>query len=89
MQTFFPKKPNRKTDTRGKFLQFDKKVLRFYGYWDDRESLYGEVHNLEIHYYLADDTIEIKEILPPNSGYDSGPLFLKRSKIPKVLTIVK
>ncbi|XP_043475063.1 EF-hand domain-containing family member C2 [Leptopilina heterotoma] len=77
------KKPQRSLDTRGNFLKYDKKVLRFYGYWDDRDNLYGEVHNLEIHYYLADDTIEIKEILPENSGRDAGPLFLKRSKIPK------
>ncbi|XP_033227774.1 EF-hand domain-containing family member C2-like [Belonocnema kinseyi] len=83
------KKPNRTIDTRGKFLQLDKQILRFYGYWDDRESPYGEVHNLEIHYYLADDTMEIKEILPPNSGRDSGPLFLKRSKIPKFFESVE
>ncbi|XP_051167198.1 EF-hand domain-containing family member C2-like [Leptopilina boulardi] len=79
----FQKKPNRIPDTRGNFLKYDKKVLRFYGYWDDRDNLYGEIHNLEIHYYLADDTIEVKEILPENSGRDVGPLFLKRSKIPK------
>lgn len=84
MQDIFQKKPNRIPDTRGNFLKYDKKVLRFYGYWDDRDNLYGEIHNLEIHYYLADDTIEIKEILPENSGRDVGPLFLKRSKIPKV-----
>ena len=65
-------------------MKFDKQVLRFYGYWDDRESPYGEIHDLELHYYLTDDTIEIKEILPPNSGHESGPLFLKRSKVPKV-----
>jgi len=60
-------------------------VLRFYGYWDDSDSLYGLVHNLELHYYLSDNTIEIKEILPINSGKDSGPMFVRRMKIPKVL----
>ena len=25
-----------------KFLQYDRKVLRFYCYWDNRENLFGE-----------------------------------------------
>lgn len=79
-----PKKPNRTFNKLGQFLDFDRKVLRFYGYWDDRESLHGVLHDLEIYYYLADDTIEIKEIIPPNSGHDSGFMFLQRSKLPKV-----
>ncbi|KAJ9574140.1 hypothetical protein L9F63_008473, partial [Diploptera punctata] len=78
-----PKKPNRNIDTLGQFLEFDRKVLRFYGYWDDRQSQYGILHDLEIHYYLADDTIEIKEIIPPNAGRDYGFMFLHRSKLPK------
>ncbi|XP_012275373.1 EF-hand domain-containing family member C2 [Orussus abietinus] len=80
---FFPKKPNLKIDTLGQFLKNDRKVLRFYGYWDDSDSPFGVVHHLEIHYYLADDTIEIKENIPPNSGRDSGVTFVKRTKIPK------
>ncbi|XP_052753488.1 EF-hand domain-containing family member C2-like isoform X2 [Galleria mellonella] len=65
------------------FLDFDRQVLRFYGYWDDRESEFGVVHNLEIHYFLADDTIEIKEVYPPNSGTEGGPMFLKRMRLPR------
>ena len=79
-----PKKPNRNIDTLGQFLEFDRQVLRFYGYWDDRQSLHGLLHDLEIHYYLADDTIEIKEIIPPNAGRDYGFLFLHRCKLAKV-----
>ncbi|KAK2575490.1 hypothetical protein KPH14_011217 [Odynerus spinipes] len=79
----FPKKPKRKIDRLGNFLKYDKQVLRFYGYWDDTESPYGTVHELEIHYYLADDTMEIKENVPANSGRDSGFMFVKRTKIPK------
>jgi hypothetical protein len=79
-----PKKPSRRIDKLGQFFYFDRKVLRFYGYWDDRESLSGMLHDLEIHYYLADDTIEIKENIPPNSGCDSGFMFLHRCKLPKV-----
>ncbi|XP_011304473.1 EF-hand domain-containing family member C2 [Fopius arisanus] len=79
----FAKKPNRKIDTLGKFLTYDRKVLRFYGYWDDRESEYGIIHDLEVRYYLADDTIEIKEILPKNSGREGSSMYIKRMKIPK------
>lgn len=83
VQEIFPKKPNRKVDTLAKFLSNDRKVLRFYGYWDDRNSTYGVVHDLELHFYLADDTIEIKENVPPNSGRDTGFMFIKRMKLPK------
>ncbi|XP_076290221.1 EF-hand domain-containing family member C2 [Lasioglossum baleicum] len=79
----FPKKPNRKIDTRGDFLKYDKQVLRFYGYWDDTDNLFGIVHDLEIHYYLSDNTMAIKEIVPPNSGRNAGGMFLHRMKVPK------
>jgi hypothetical protein len=79
-----PNKPNRSFNKLGQFLDFDRKVLRFFGYWDDRENLHGVLHDLEIYYYLADDTVEIKEIIPPNSGRDSGFMFLQRTKLPKV-----
>ncbi|KAL6444614.1 hypothetical protein ACFW04_002016 [Cataglyphis niger] len=82
----FPKKPSRMVDTLGNFLKYDKKVLRFYGYWDDTESLHGIVHDLELHYYLSDNTMEIKENLALNSGQDSGLMLVKRMKIPKFYT---
>ncbi|KAF9824875.1 hypothetical protein SFRURICE_001748 [Spodoptera frugiperda] len=65
------------------FLDFDRQVLRFYGYWDDRDSEFGTLHHLEIHYFLADDTIEIKETVAPNSGTEPGPMFLKRMRLPR------
>ncbi|CAG5095489.1 Similar to efhc2: EF-hand domain-containing family member C2 (Danio rerio), partial [Cotesia congregata] len=79
----FPKKPNRKPDNLGKFLKYDRKVLKFTGYWDDTASEYGVIHDLELRLYLADDTIEIKEILPANSARDMSSMFIKRMKIPK------
>ncbi|XP_071877283.1 EF-hand domain-containing family member C2 isoform X2 [Bombus fervidus] len=82
----FPKKPKQKVDTRGDFLKYDKQVLRFYGYWDDTDNLYGVVHDLEIYYYLADNTMEIKENLPANSGRDSGSTFLRRMQVPKIFS---
>ncbi|XP_045448004.1 EF-hand domain-containing family member C2-like [Melitaea cinxia] len=65
------------------FLDFDRQVLRFYGYWDDRDTEFGIIHHLELHYFLADDTMEIKEVLPPNSGMEAGPMFLKRMRLPR------
>ncbi|XP_030030650.1 EF-hand domain-containing family member C2 isoform X2 [Manduca sexta] len=65
------------------FLDFDRQVLRFYGYWDDRDSEFGVIHNLEIHYFLGDDTIEIKETMSANSGVEAAPMFLKRMRLPR------
>ncbi|XP_066601113.1 EF-hand domain-containing family member C2-like [Prorops nasuta] len=80
----FAKKPKKNLDTLENFLKYDRKVLRFYGYWDDRESPNGILHDLEIHYFLADNTVEIKEISEKNSGQDASGMFLKRMKVPKV-----
>lgn len=59
-------------------------ICRFYGYWDDRDSEFGVIHNLEIHYFLGDDTMEIKEAMPANSGVEAAPMFLKRMRLPRV-----
>ncbi|XP_047130574.1 EF-hand domain-containing family member C2 isoform X1 [Hydra vulgaris] len=79
-----PLRPYEKEDTLFKFLENDSKVLRFYCYWDDSESLFGDQRDFVLHYFLADDTVEIREIIPPNSGRDAVPLFLRRQKLPKV-----
>ncbi|XP_055640379.1 EF-hand domain-containing family member C2 isoform X2 [Toxorhynchites rutilus septentrionalis] len=77
------KKPAYKIDTLGKFIEYDRKVLRFQGFWDDRSSLFGDLHELEVLYHLSDDSIEIKENLPINSGRDSNGMFLRRGRLPK------
>lgn len=59
-------------------------MLRFYGYWDDQETEFGYLHHLEVHYFLADDTIDIKENVMDITGKDIGFLFMKRAKLPKV-----
>jgi len=68
---------------RGQFLAQDRKVLRFLGLWDDSRSLFGEKIQYTIHYYLADDTVEVLEVHPPNCGKDPFPLMLKRCKLPR------
>ncbi|KAI9358593.1 hypothetical protein DFJ73DRAFT_144854 [Zopfochytrium polystomum] len=66
-----------------KFLENDRRVLRFYCIWDDTNSVFGDVRHMVVHYYLSDDTIEIRESIPPNSGRESNTLFLRRCRLPK------
>ena len=70
-------------DKLDQFLKYDRKVLRFYLAWDDRRSLYGELRPFVLHYYLADDSMEILEVRRANAGRDPFPLFLKRGKVYK------
>lgn len=61
------------------FLDNDRKVLRFFTYSDDDPFI--------IHYYLADDTIEIREINFANSGKHNFSLLLRRQKLPKHFSV--
>jgi len=36
-----------------------------------------------LHYYLADDTVEIREMFAANAGRDVAPTFLRRGRLPK------
>jgi len=68
-----------------KFTQFllnDGKVLRFKAFWDDT-TLYGARVYFVIHYYLADNTMEINEAHCRNSGRDNYPVFMRRSPLYK------
>ena len=65
------------------FLTLDRKVLRFYATWDDRQNMFGEVRNYIIHYYLNDDTVEIREKHESNDGRDPFPVLLSRQKVPR------
>ncbi len=44
-------------DGKGKFLENDRAVLRFFGIWDDRTNVYGAKLRFNVHYFLADDTV--------------------------------
>lgn len=79
-----PKKPNIKIDTFGQFLAYDRKVLKFYGFWDDRHTEDGTLHHLELLYYLADDTMEVKEVWW-DCGVQKSRMFIRRDKLPKVI----
>mmetsp|Transcript_28414 Transcript_28414/g.64421 ORF Transcript_28414/g.64421 Transcript_28414/m.64421 type:complete len:933 (-) Transcript_28414:35-2833(-) len=66
------------------YLRNDRKVLRFYCHWNDRGSDGAmERRPFVLHYFLADDTIEVLEVNTPNSGRDPFPALLKRMKLPK------
>jgi hypothetical protein len=72
-------------DSTQKFLRNDRKVLRFYCLWND-ESMFGEKRPYILHYFLADDTVEVLEVKDQNSGRDPFPSLLRRQKLPKDFT---
>ncbi|TPX43682.1 hypothetical protein SeMB42_g04641 [Synchytrium endobioticum] len=69
------------------FLENDRRVLRFYCAWDDTTSSFGDLRKMVLHYFLSDDTIEIREQVPANAGRSNVPgassLFLRRCRLPK------
>eukprot|EP00913_Durusdinium_trenchii_P019847 g18655.t1 len=64
------------------FLENDKKVLRFYAVLDDVTTPQFERRPFTIMFFLADDTIEIREQYPLNCGRDNFPIFFRRGKMP-------
>ena len=84
-----PLRPYEKQDTLKQFLDHDRHVLRFYCFWDDTDSMFGDPREMVLHYFLADDTIEIREIIAPNSGRDANSTFVRRAKLPKNVTNLK
>ncbi|KAL5963516.1 EF-hand domain-containing family member C2 [Taenia solium] len=78
-----PRRPQERVDTLRQFLNHDRHVLRFFCTWDDTSSLYGDIRDFVLNYFLGDDTIEIHEKVTSNSGRDAVPYFLRRQKLPK------
>ncbi|CAH8430283.1 unnamed protein product [Schistosoma intercalatum] len=83
-----PLRPYERMDKLRQFLDHDRHVLRFFCFWDDTESLYGDPREMILNYFLADDTIEIREIIPANSGRDAVPCFLRRQKLPRTIASI-
>ena len=65
-----------------KYLDNDRKVLSFKIVWYD-STLEGGHNFYTLNYFLADDSVEVKEIRHQNSGRDPFPLLLNRQKLPK------
>jgi len=71
---------NRKNGRLQQFLENDRKVLRFYSYWDD-PTRYGSRQYFVMHYFLCDDTVEILNAYARNSGRDPYPVFFTRGPL--------
>ncbi|TEB18599.1 hypothetical protein C9890_0355, partial [Perkinsus sp. BL_2016] len=65
------------------FLENDRKVCRFYAVVDDTSTAHFERRPFIIFYFLADDTVEIREQYPLNAGRDEFALFLRRARLPR------
>jgi len=78
-----PGRPYEVHDTLKQYLDYDRKVLRFYAYWDDTTSMFGDQRFMILHYFLANDTCELVEVLPANSGRTGNGVFFRRNKLPK------
>lgn len=75
--------PTAENSDNRKHSKFDRKVLCFHCCWDDSQSLFGDKLPYVLHYYLVDDTVEIRETKESTVGRDPFPIFLKRRKLPK------
>ncbi|ESO86018.1 hypothetical protein LOTGIDRAFT_195429 [Lottia gigantea] len=76
-------------DKSRQFLELDRKVLRFFCLWDDKDSMFGEMRPFIVHYYLVDDTLEVREVHTPNDGRDPFPVLIGRHKVPKDRSDIK
>eukprot|EP00931_Biecheleriopsis_adriatica_P075181 TRINITY_DN49106_c0_g1_i1.p1 TRINITY_DN49106_c0_g1~~TRINITY_DN49106_c0_g1_i1.p1 ORF type:complete len:744 (+),score=187.06 TRINITY_DN49106_c0_g1_i1:106-2337(+) len=63
------------------FMEWDRKVLRFFAVFDDLSLPQFERRPFEILYFLADDTVEIREKYPLNCGRDPFSIYFRRGKL--------
>ena len=68
-----------KVASQKQFLDYDRKVLRFYVQSEELQFIW--------HYFLADDTIEIREVHFANDGRDSFSVYLRRQKLPETFAV--
>eukprot|EP00933_Yihiella_yeosuensis_P029647 TRINITY_DN2328_c0_g2_i1.p1 TRINITY_DN2328_c0_g2~~TRINITY_DN2328_c0_g2_i1.p1 ORF type:complete len:651 (-),score=127.88 TRINITY_DN2328_c0_g2_i1:342-2294(-) len=73
---------NRRNEKLQQYLENDRKVLRFYCYWDDNTK-YGARCYYTLHYYLADDSVEMLENIARNAGRDNYPSFWRKAQLSK------
>jgi hypothetical protein len=64
------------------FLENDRKVLSFYILWEDKSYDGGDKH-YTLNFFLADSSVEVKEINESNTGRFPFPMLLKRQKLAK------
>lgn len=66
-----------------RYLEYDRKILRFKAYWDEETEECGEKEAYKIHYFLVDDTIEVAAENKVINGRDPFALLMRRMKVPK------
>ncbi|CDJ27909.1 EF hand family protein, related [Eimeria mitis] len=66
------------------YLQNDRKVLVFHCYWENPQN-FGCRTYYKLHYFLSDDSVEIRINPIKNSGCDNYSTFLRKGKLPKQL----
>ncbi len=54
------------------FLEHDRHVLRFTAAWDDTGTEMGERRPFSLHYFLGDDTIEVRVIQARGEGWGAS-----------------
>jgi len=70
-----------KVASQKQFLDNDRKVLRFFVRSAEEQIPYIW------HYFLADDTCEIREVHYANDGRDSFSIYLRRQKLPETFAV--
>ncbi|RLO07558.1 hypothetical protein DYB28_000130 [Aphanomyces astaci] len=63
------------------FMTYSNKVLRFFCRWDDPHPLYPVSRPFVLHYYLADDTVEVREATK-DRGSSRHAVLLSRRRLP-------
>ena len=76
--------PSRPFTTLSKnFYEKGKMVLRYYGTWDGQEEPIPTKYRVRVHYFLADDNIEIISEYRRNDGRDRVPKLLRKMRVLK------
>lgn len=63
------------------FMEDDRKVCRFYAVMDDTSLSAFERRPFLILFFLANNTMEIREMYPANCGRDNFPVFFNRARL--------
>merc|ERR1719428_664614 len=70
------------------FMENDRRVCRFFAVLDDLGTPQYERRPFTILFFLADNTVEIREQYPLNCGRDNFPIFFRRGKLTKAVKAV-
>lgn len=74
-----------KTDSKTRFLEFDKQAVTFFAQWQDTKA-FGEMHQYTVSYYLSTGEVQITESRNTNAQV-IFPLFLKKQRLPRTTLV--